>query len=460
MENYKHREQKQSRSETMGRDPIWRLLFRFSGPAIVSMTVASTYNLADAVFVGRLGADALAAMSVTFPLLMSFIALAAGTGIGATSLISRSLGAGEKKKADRAACVALTLCLVISALIGFLCLPNIKPILIVLGAKGTVLSLAEDYISILIKCIIFSCLSMILGNIIRAEGNPVFSSAVMVSASITNIILDPVFIFGLGPVPAMGISGAATATVIAQAMSTSVYFGYLLFKKTDYEFRLIYFIPYPKIVFEIYRIGIASIVRSGVQFFVMGVVNRTAASHGVITLALVGVLIRMGRFVQMPAIGVGQGLLPLIGYNFGAGKMKRVTELVLKAALSGIFWSGFCWIMIMLFPRFVLSMFNSDPVFLQEGIHAVRLYFICIFILGVQMVPGFFFQGIGKGFPATILSGARHILFLFPMVIVLSPLLGVTGLWISFPIADMMTFLAGLVWLVIEFRKREISFHP
>ena len=444
----------------MGIEPIWRLLFKFSGPAIISMTVASTYNVADAIFVGRLGSDALAAMSVTYPLLLSFMALTAGTGVGATSLISRSLGAGEKKNADIAACVAITLSFIISALIAFVCLPNIKPILAMLGAQDNVLLFAEDYISVLIKLIIFSCLSMVLGNIIRADGNPVFSSTVMISSSITNIILDPVFIYGIGPVPAMGIRGAAVATVIAQAMSTFIYLVYLLSNKAGYKFRLSYFLPYPKVVFEIYRIGFASIVRSGVQFVVMGFVNRTAASHGVITLALIGVLVRTARFVQMPAIGVGQGLLPLIGYNFGAGKMKRVTELVWKASLSGVIWTGFCWAIIMLFPGYVLTMFNTDPVFLEEGIHAVRLYFICIFILGVQMVPGFFFQGIGKGFPATILSGARHLLFLLPMIIILTPILGVTGLWISFPIADMMTFLAGLIWISLEYRKRGISFHP
>ena len=443
----------------MGTDPIWRLLFRFSGPAIISMTVASTYNLVDAVFVGRLGSDSLAAMGITFPLLLSFIALASGTGVGTTSLISRSLGAGERKNASKAACVAITLCLIVSALIALVCLPNIKSILTLLGAEDTVLLLAQDYVSVLIKCVVFTCLSMILGNIIRAEGNPIFSSAVMVCSSIVNIILDPVFIFGLGPVPEMGISGAATATVIAQALSTFIYLGYLLSNKAGYKFRLYYFIPNPRIVFEIYRIGVASIVRSGVQFVVMGVVNRIAAAHGVVTLALIGVLIRMGRFVQMPAIGIGQGLLPLIGFNFGAGKRKRIIELILKAALSGIIWSGLCWVIIMLFPGHILSVFNSDPAFLEEGINGVRLYFICIFILGIQMIPGFFFQGIGKGFPATILSGARHFFFLLPSVLLLPRFLGVTGLWIAFPISDMMTFLVGLTWLIIELKKRGVSSH-
>ena len=229
MEDIEYTKQKHARSETMGTDSVWRLLFRFSGPAIISMSVASTYNVIDAIFVGRLGSDALAAMSVTFPILLSFIALAVGTGVGVTSLISRSMGAGKKKEADIAACVSITLCFIISVLIAIVCLPNIKPILSMFGAQDNVLLLAEDYLSILIDWIVFYCVSMVLGNIVRAEGNPVFSSGVMVLSSIVNIILDPVFIFGLGPVPAMGIKGAAVATVIAQAISAIIYLCYILF---------------------------------------------------------------------------------------------------------------------------------------------------------------------------------------------------------------------------------------
>lgn len=458
MEDIKDNQERQSRSEAMGKEPIWNLLFKFSGPALVSMTVASTYNLVDAIFVGRLGADALAAMTVTYPLLLSFIAIASGTAVGVTSLISRRLGAGKKKHADMAACVSITLCFIISAVIAILCLPNIEGILVILGAGDIVLPLAVKYTSILIKFIIFTYLFMILGSIIRADGNPVFTSSVGVLSSILNIALDPIFIFGFGPVPAMGISGAATATIIAQAASTIVYLIYILSRRTGYQFHVIYFLPYPNVIIDIYKIGVASIVRSGVQFLVMGIVNRKAAFFGIIPLAVVGVLIRMGRFVVMPSIGLGQGLLPLIGYNYGARKKDRVAELVKKAAISGIIWSVLCWAIIMLFPGLLMGLFNSDSAFLREGIPAARIYFICIFIVGIQMVPGFFFQGIGRGVPATILSSARHIFFLLPMVLFLPSLYGVKGLWISFPIADILTSLIGIFWISIEFKKQGISF--
>ncbi|NLD35816.1 MAG: MATE family efflux transporter [Desulfatiglans sp.] len=450
------KEQNQYRSAIMGTDPIWPLLFKFSGPAIISMTVASTYNIVDAVFVGRLGTEALAALSVTYPLSLSFLAIAAGTGVGATSLISRYLGKSERVESYKAASVAITLCLILSLCVILSCLPNMKPLLTALGAQNSVLLLAEEYISVQIKLIVFYYITMVLGHVIRAFGNPMFSSTVMIMSSLSNIILDPLFIFGLGPIPAMGVKGAAVATVIAQAMSSIIYLCYLFSKSSGYKFSARYFIPYPKVVYEIYRIGFASIVRSGVQFLVMGVINREAASHGVVTLALIGVLIRLGRFVQMPAIGIGQGLLPLIGFNFGAQKMKRVKELVYKASFSGSIWSWLCWALIMIFPGYVLAAFGLDSTILKDGVYAVRLYFCCIFIIGVQMVPGFFFQGIGQGFPASMLSAAKFLIFLLPLILFLTPAYGVTGLWVSFPIADMLTFFAGLIWMLLEFRKQGI----
>ena len=229
--------------------------------------------------------------------------------------------------------------------------------------------------------------------------------------------------------------------------------------RTAYRFQPDYFWPTPVTVARIYRVGVASIVRSGVQFVVMGVVNRTAASFGVTPLAIMGVLVRVGRFVLMPCLGLGQGMLPLIGYNYGAGKKERLSELVLKAGIASVIWTGLCWLIIMLLPGQIMSAFNADADFLSEGVPAIRLYSTLFFAIGIQMVPGFFFQGIGKGLPATVLSAARQVAFILPSILLLPRFLGLTGLWISFPIADVLGLILAVGWMAIEYRKQGIRLH-
>jgi putative MATE family efflux protein len=450
--------QGQQRREAMGKDPIWKLMLSFSVPSIISMTVASSYNLVDAIFVGRLGFTALAAMSVTYPLTLSLVAIASGTGVGVTSLISRSLGAGDHEKAARTAGVAITLCFLLSGLIALLCLPVLDILLRTLGAGEAVLPLARSYMSILLIFNIFSYTSMILSSIIRADGNPVFSSTVSISSAVINIILDPVFIFGFGPVPAMGIQGAAIATVIAQTISTFVFIFFILSGRTAFTFHLNYFLPQWSIISGIYRVGVASIVRSGSQFVVMGIINTTAASFGIIPLAIIGVLVRSGRFIQMPVLGLWQGILPVLGFNFGARQKTRVAEVVFKTALSGSAWTIICWLAIMLFPSQVMSAFSGEIEFLNEGAQAIRLYSMAYFSLGLRSAPGFFFQGIGQGLPATVLTAVQNVGFLLPLAIILPRFFGLTGLWLAFPIADALALLFGQIWMNIELRRQGISF--
>ncbi|OGO35859.1 MAG: hypothetical protein A2147_02185 [Chloroflexi bacterium RBG_16_57_8] len=442
----------------MGHDPIWRLLAKFSAPAIVSMVVASSYNLVDAMFIGRLGPTALAAMAVTFPLSLSLVAIATGTAIGATSLISRSMGAGERENADRTASVAITLCFLLSAIIALITLPFLDAILGTLGAREAVLPLARSYASISLIFNVVAYLPHIMGNLIRTDGRPVFSSTVSIASALANIVLDPIFIFGLGPVPRLGIQGAAIATVISQAVSTVAFGAFIISGKTSYRFRPRHFLPHLKTMAGIYKVGVASIVRSGAQFVVLGVINSTAASFGVVPLAVMGVLMRAGRFIQMPTIGLGQGMLPVLGYNFGAGNKGRVGELVFKTAAAGTVWTVLCWAAIMLFPTFVMSLFNADTEFLRAGEQAVRLYSLAYFSLGLRMVPGYLFQGIGKGLPATVLTFAQTVAFLLPAVLIMPRFFGSIGLWLAFPVADVLGLVMGQVWMNRELKRQGIGF--
>ena len=446
------------RISIMGQGSIWKLLLRFSGPAIISMMVTSSYNIVDTIFVGRLGPQALAALALAFPLMMIFMSISIGTGTGAASLISRRFGAGDPEGAGRTAGVAIGFSIILGALLTAICLPNLDLLLRLFGATDSILSLSRSYMSILIAFAVLAFLPVTIGNIVRAEGNPVFASTIQIISAVINIVLDPFLIFGLGPFPEMGVAGAAVATVIARGFSTIVFIIYFASGRTSYRFRAVYFLPDFKILAEIYRVGIASIARMGTGSLIMVLVNRTAISFGVIPLAVLGVLHRAVSFIFMPSIGLGQGMLPLVGFNFGARQIERVGEVVIKAALASFIWGTLCWILVMLFPAQIISIFNNEPDFLTIGGTALRVFGLAFFAVGVQMTLGSFFQGIGKGLPSLIMATARQVIFLLPCLYILPPLFGITGLWATFPVADGLSIVLTLIWTGIQFRKLDIPF--
>lgn len=446
-----------SRRRSMGVEPIWRLIRRFSVPAIVASTVGSTYQIINSIFVGRLGATALAAMAVTFPLVLSVGAITAATSMGVTSIIARSLGAQDDESADRVASMSITLGVIVSSAVVGILLPVLDPVLRVLGANEDVLPLAHSYMVIFVVFNAVAYFMLVLASIVRSEGNPVCASVVPIVSAIINVGLDPLFIFGPGRLPALGIRGAAVATVVSQALAVTFLVFWIMAGKTGFNFRLRYFLPRLRVVFDIYRVGAASLMRSMAQIVVMGVVNSTAASFGVVPLAVLGVLIRASRLNLMPLVGLGQGVTPIISYNFGAGSKPRVAETVRKMVLSGSAWVSVCWLAVMLFPTQVMSVFSGDASFIAEGATAIRLFAMAWFVLAFHVTPAFFFQGIGKGMPATLLTAAQNFVFIMVPVLTLPRLFGVTGIWVSFAIGDLLAAALGLAWMMVEFRRQGLS---
>ena len=256
----------------------------------------------------------------------------------------------------------------------------------------------------------------------------------------------------------MGVAGAATATVIARAVGALILIIYFLSGKTSFQFRPGHFVPDLRTLVEIYRVGVAAMVQAGAGSIVMIFVNRTAASFGTIPLATVGVIFRSFSFIVMPCMGIGQGILPLVGFNFGAGKLLRVGETVVKAGIACTIWGLAWWVVVMLFPGQLISVFNSDPEFLETGATAFRIFGMLLFAVGVQMSTTFFFQGIGKGLPAMLLASSRQVVFLLPLLFILPDAFGLNGLWASFPVADGLSTIVTLVWVGIYFRKLGIPF--
>lgn len=448
------------RSEAMGRDPISKLLLRFSGPAILAAETAALYNLFDAIWCGRLGAQAVAALSVGNPLMTIYRAIGGGIGVGAASLIARNLGAGKKEETDRVVGSSISFFFILSGIITIICLLNLEPLLRLFGADDTVLPLAQSYMFIETSSLAIDFFLIVLVELVRVGGSPAIASTGTIVASVMDLIWSPLLVFGLGPIPALGVAGAALGTTIGRAAGVGVLLTYLGLGKSIYQFRLSYFRPNLRIIVDIYRVGVAQTVRAGSMSISQALANRVAASFGVIPLAVLGVVFKVNMIVFAVCMGIGQGMMPLVGYNFGAQKKERVGEVVIKAGLFSFIWGAACWLVVTLFSSQIISIFGADPSFLDAGALAIRILALGFFAVGIQNILGFFFQGIGKAIPSLVVSSSRQLLFLIPSLLILPNIFGVTGLWIAYPVADAFSVTLSLIWGITIFRNLKIQLSP
>jgi putative MATE family efflux protein len=439
-------------TEAMGRDKVTRLLFKFSIPSVIANLVSASYNLIDSIFIGKLGAASLAAVSISNPLMFIFNAIGMGTGVGASSLIGRYLGARKNAEANRVAAVAITSFFILGAICTIIFLLTLDPILRLFGADETVLPLAKSYMYVETAFIVVNFLHLTLCEIVRAEGKPVTASTALIVAGIGNCIWDPILGYGLGPFPKMGMAGFALATSIGRGMGILILL-YHFARRSSFKFTVGSFVPDLKIIKDIYSVGISTMVRMAGGSFSQIIANLQAEKFGVIPVALLGVLFRLSSVAGGPCLGIGQGMLPLVAYNYGARQLRRMGEIVIKSIIFAFSWCAVCWAMALLIPVQICSIFNTEPQFLNQGATAVRIFSLAFCTVGVQMVMGYFFQGIGKGRPALILGAARQIIFLIPCLLILPFLFGIQGLWASFATADILALIFSVIMTRKEFRE-------
>ncbi len=437
----------------MGERPVGSLLVSFSLPALVGMGVQATYNIVDTAFVGRLGHTAIAALTLVWPLQLVMLALSVGVGVGANSVISRRLGAKDQCTANRAGAQAILLALLSASVVMTVLLTWTDPILRTVGARPDTLPLARVYLRTIAWFAPLVFFPMVANNLIRAEGNPVQSMVVMIISALVNIALDPLFIFGFGPVPALGVQGAAIATVIASGVSFVLYAIYFASPRSGYHFRPPDFLPRPRLWTRIWAVGAPSMAIQLSGSIVTTVANGIVAGFGSMPLAAYGVAFRLFSFAFMPCLGISQGVLPLAGYNFGAGRLDRVRETVLKGALAAVaITAGFSLLFIAL-PGVFVSVFNREPGFVRLAAHGLRIASLGFAPVGAAIVFAAFFQAIGRALPAMLLSLARQFIFYLPALVILARLFGVEGFWFAIPVSDLLATTASVIWTAVMFHR-------
>ncbi|PNR93973.1 MATE family efflux transporter [Petrotoga sp. 9PWA.NaAc.5.4] len=436
-------------------EKIGKLLMKLSLPAIIAMFVQALYNFVDTIYIARgVGTLGIAGVSVAFPIQMIIMAFGGMIGIGGGTLISRSLGAKNKERAEKTLGNIFSSVFILSLVITVIGTIFLDPILELFGATPDILSYAEDYMSIILYGSVFFTIAMSSHNVMRSEGKAKEAMISMLIPAILNIILDPIFIFALN----MEVKGAAIATVISQFIGVLYIAYYFISGKSSLKFHIKNFKFDKKIISETLAVGSSAFARQVAGSILAIVLNNLLGIYGgSLHIAIFGVINRLLTFFFMPMFGIAQGFLPIAGYNYGAQKYERVKEVLKKALTVSSIWSVISFLLIQLFPNFLISIFSNDPNLIREGTLALRINGMFIWIVGFQVVGSALFQAIGKALPALILSMSRQILIFIPLVFILSNFFGLMGIWYTFPISDVLAALLTLFFVVREYRILNIQ---
>ncbi|NLX86317.1 MAG: MATE family efflux transporter [Clostridiales bacterium] len=411
------------------------------------MFIQSMYNVVDSIFVARLSEDALAALSLAFPIQMVQIAVAVGTGVGASSLISRSLGRGSRREAERAASHVLLLAIVYGAIAAFIGVFFPEQLIGMFTDDPLLIDYGTRYIWIILVGATAMYIPMIANSILRGEGNTFIPMVTMLIGSIMNIILDPLFIFGYGIFPRMGIEGAAVATVLSRIISGS-FIVYMLFKgnnEVKVSFRNFEFDF--SVIKDIYQVGFPAVLMQVLASVMIGGLNVILAGYSSTAIAAMGIYFRLQSFVFMPVFGLNQGYLPIVGYNFGYNNSKRVKEVMKAGFLTGFAFTVLGFAIFQLFPEQLILLFGDSPELMEIGVKALRIISLAFPVIGPAIVGGTTFQAVGKGMPSLILSFSRQILILLPLAFLLGKIGGLDLIWYAFPVAELIAVVWMAVWL-------------
>jgi len=440
----------EKRNKMLANESIGKLLLKLSLPATIGMIVMSLYNVVDAIFVGRgVGTYGIAAIAISFPIQMIIMAISMTMGIGGASIISRSLGAKDKEKAELTYGNIITSAIILSIIITILCTIFITPILKLFGATPTLLPYSIQYLQVIIYGTVFTLLAMSQNNVVRSEGNANVAMYTMIISAVLNAIMDYFFIFWFR----WGLTGAALATVISQAITVMWLFGYFFSGKSSIRLHRKNLIPNSKIIKEMFAIGASSFARQVTGSIMVAILNVTLAIYGGdIIIAAFGIISRVTMFTLMPMFGIIQGMQPILGFNYGAKNLSRVKEVLRLSIISSTSISIIGFVIFISMPTGIIKIFTNDPQLIGIASDALRIIILATPLIGFQVVGASLFQAIGRARPAFFLSICRQLLFLIPLVIILPKFLHLTGIWISFPIADTLAFIVTYVMY-----KREIN---
>lgn len=439
----------------LGDKRIRDLLMQYAVPAIIAMTASSLYNMVDSIYIGHIkdvGSYAISGLAVTFPLMNLATALGTLVGVGASTILSMLLGQKNYKAANKVLLNEVLLNIIIGVAFSVVTLSFLDPILMFFGASQNTLPFARDYMVIILLGNVITHLYFGLNNMVRASGNPKLAMGLTVFTVVSNTIMDPIFIFVLD----MGIKGAAIATVLCQLMAL-IYTARYFFNQNNYLHLPKYLRDYKldiRIAKDSLTIGMGPFLMNSAACIVTLFINQQMLKYGGdLAIGAYGIVNRISFFFIMINMGFNQGMQPIAGYNFGAGKYTRVKRVFKLTVICATIVSCVGFIVSEFMPDLAVSLFTNDPELKELAVKGLRLANLAFPLVGFQMVATNFFQSLGMVHKSILLSLSRQLLFLVPLIYFLPVFFGHRGVWMSFPIADTAAIVLSTILLLSLFRK-------
>ena len=435
-------------------DRIGWLLIKLATPAFFGMFVQTLYNVINTIFIGQfVGTLAIAGLSIAFPLQMLVYGLSMMVGMGGASLVSRLLGKGEKDRAELALGNGISVGIILGVVAMVAIMPFIDFWLKLIGASAAVLPYAREYLFIIVAGSVFNILGMALLSLARSEGNARVGMIAMIMGALLSIILDAIFIIWMK----MGVTGAALATVISQIAAFGYLMSYYVSGSSYLKIRLKNLRLNFAILKDMFAIGVASFVQTiAGSLSAMLLINMVVTHGGDVALGAFGIIQRVMMFALMPGMVIGQGLQPILGFNYGAKRYNLAQKSITLAVTISTSLSILAFLILYFIPEPLIRIFSKDAELIAVGAHASKLVFLSMPVMGAVLVGQMIFQAIGKAVQSFITAIVRPVVFLVPMVLILSRTWGLDGVFLSFPASDVLTLLllAGLISPILsQFRK-------
>lgn len=440
------------RSIELGEKNITGLIWKFFWPAFIGVSVNALYNIVDRIFIGRgVGALALSGLSVVFPIMILVAAFGMLIGIGAGVRISINMGKKEFNLAERVLGNGFVLMLIVGILVTVIGFIVKTPMLRSFGANDQTIGYAQDYLNIILLGSVFQVVGFSMNNIIRSEGSPRNAMFSMIVCAGVNVVLNPIFIFGLG----MGVKGSALATVISQFILMIWVISHFLSERSVLRLKLENMKLNWTIIWQIVTIGMAPFAMQIAGSFVQATYNTQLIKYGEdVAVGAMGIINSVAILIVMAIVSVNMASQPIIGYNFGAGNYGRVRQTWNIGIKAGTIIAVIAFILVELFPGSIIRLFNhDDPQLYAIGVNGIRIFVLMLPLVGWQVICSNYFQSIGKAKISLFLTLLRQVIVLLPLLTILPMYWGITGIWMASPISDFIASCVVFIFFRIERKK-------